>query len=244
MSAVTLLIIILIILAVLAVIMFPEVRELLKGFSRLIVKDAMATPEGAEAMFENKIAEAQERYNQANEAYRKTSGKLSMTKKDLAAKEKELAECEKKCEALVKAKDYKNAELMADKREEILNDITRLKTLVTAFTEATETAKEANDMCEEDLRNLKKEAKDVVENMKVKKTLKEVYEDMDGVYNAKTVDRLLEQVREKNRDLDEIVEGSKAVHDSKLSTRMKRADDEAKKNSSNAYLEDLKRRLN
>lgn len=99
-------------------------------------------------------------------------------------------------------------------------------------------------MCEKNLRKLKRESKEVVENMKVKKQLQEVYDDMDELKSVTATDKLLDTVRDKNKDLDAIVEGSKVVHNNKMSTKLSKAEVEAKKNSSNAYLESLKKKYN
>ena len=67
---------------------------------------------------------------------------------------------------------------------------------------------------------------------------------MDELKNVTATDKLLESVRDKNKDLDAVVEGSKAVHDNKMSTRLQKADAEAKKMQSNDYLESLKKKYN
>ena len=80
--------------------------------------------------------------------------------------------------------------------------------------------------------------------MKVKKQLQEVYDDMDELKNVTVTDKLLDSVRDKNRDLDAIVEGSKVVHNNKMSTKLEKAEAEAKKNNSNDYLNSLKKKYN
>ena len=97
---------------------------------------------------------------------------------------------------------------------------------------------------EKNLRKLKRESKEVVENMKVKKQLQEVYDDMDELKNVTATDRLLDSVRDKNKDLDAMVEGSRVVHENKISTKLSKAEVEAKKTSSNEYLESLKKKYN
>ena len=105
-----------------------------------------------------------------------------------------------------------------------------------AYEDAANTAKEAQEMCEKNLRKLKRESKEVVENMKVKKQLKEVYDDMDELKNVTATD--------KNKDLDAVVEGAKVVHNNKMSTRLTKAEVEARKNNGNDYLEGLKKKYN
>ena len=79
----TLLVYIVVLLVLLIFILFPEARKLLKGFIRLFIKDMASTPEGAEAIYSEKINEAQESYNKADDAYKKAAGKLSNARKNL-----------------------------------------------------------------------------------------------------------------------------------------------------------------
>ena len=232
-----------VVVIVLILILFPEARKLLSGFTRLFIKDMATTPEGAEAIYEEKIDQAQESYNKADNAYKIAAGKLSNAQKDLDRKRKRLVNVEAECESLVKTNQIELAQLKAEEREEILSDIRRVTGLVNAYKEATDAAKETQERCEKNLRSLKRESKEVVENMKVKKQLQEVYDDMDELKNV-TTDKLLDSVRDKNRDLDAIVEGSKVVHNNKMSTKLEKAEAEAKKNNSNDYLNSLKKKYN
>lgn len=233
-----------VVVIVLILILFPEARKLLSGFTRLFIKDMATTPEGAEAIYEEKIDQAQESYNKADNAYKIAAGKLSNAQKDLDRKRKRLINVESECESLVKTNQIELAQLKAEEREEILSDIRRVTGLVNAYKEATDAAKETQERCEKNLRSLKRESKEVVENMKVKKQLQEVYDDMDELKNVTATDKLLDSVRDKNRDLDAIVEGSKVVHNNKMSTKLEKAEAEAKKNNSNDYLNSLKKKYN
>ena len=233
-----------VVVIVLILILFPEARKLLSGFTRLFIKDMATTPEGAEAIYEEKIDQAQESYNKADNAYKIAAGKLSNAQKDLDRKRKRLVNVESECESLVKTNQIELAQLKAEEREEILSDIRRVTGLVNAYKEATVAAKETQERCEKNLRSLKRESKEVVENMKVKKQLQEVYDDMDELKNVTATDKLLDSVRDKNRDLDAIVEGSKVVHNNKMSTKLEKAEAEAKKNNSNDYLNSLKKKYN
>lgn len=236
--------IVVVVVIVLILILFPEARKLLSGFTRLFIKDMATTPEGAEAIYEEKIDQAQESYNKADNAYKIAAGKLSNAQKDLDRKRKRLVNVEAECESLVKTNQIELVQLKAEEREEILSDIRRVTGLVNAYKEATDAAKETQERCEKNLRSLKRESKEVVENMKVKKQLQEVYDDMDELKNVTATDKLLDSVRDKNRDLDAIVEGSKVVHNNKMSTKLEKAEAEAKKNNSNDYLNSLKKKYN
>lgn len=229
---------------VLLLILFPEFRALLKGFARVFIKDMATTPEGAEAIYGEKIDEAQDAYSKADNAYRIAAGKLSNAKKDMETLKTRLTKVETECETFVKNGKIDMAQLKSEEREEVISDIERLSQLIKAFEVATAQAKEAQEMCEKRLRKLKRESKEVVENMKVKNQLKEVYDDMDELKNVTATDKLLDSVREKNKDLDAVVEGSKVIHESRLSTRLQKAEAEAKKLQTNDYLESLKKKYN
>lgn len=237
-------IIVAIVLVVLIFALFPEARSLFKGFTRLFIKDMATTPEGAEAIYGEKIEQAQDAYNKADNAYKVAAGKLSNAQKDMKNLKARIEKVEAECESLVKANKINLARLKAEEREEVAADIRRYSELIKAYEDAANTAKEAQEMCEKNLRKLKRESKEVVENMKVKKQLQEVYDDMDELKNVTATDKLLDSVRDKNRDLDAIVEGSKVVHNNKMSTKLAKAEAEAKKTSSNDYLDGLMKKYN
>ena len=244
MTTAQLLILIVAIIVVAIFILFPESRKLLSGFIRLFFKDMASTPEGAEAIYSEKIEEAQERYNKADNALRVAAGRLHNAENELKLLQSQLTKEEKECETLVQKGDMANAEIKVEQREEILSSIERTKKLVEAFTAAKKEAEQVHSHCQKELKKLQKESKDVVENMKVKQQLEEVYDDMDELKNTTATDKLLNQVREKNKDLNASVEGAKVIHNSKLSTKIQKADDAAKKAQSSDYLESLKKKYN
>lgn len=235
---------IVVIVFVVLLILFPEFRKLFSGFFRVFVKDMATTPEGAEAIYAEKIEEAQEAYNKADNALRIASGKLSNAQNDLKSLHLQLTKIEKDCESLVQKGDIKNAEIKVEQREEILSSIARTEELIKAFSVAKNEAEQVYNHCQKQLTKLKRESKEVVENMKVKKQLQEVYDDMDELKNVTATDKLLEQVKEKNKDLNASVEGARVVHNNKLSTKIQKADDAARKAQSNDYLESLRKKYN
>ena len=235
---------IVVIIFVLLLIIFPEFRKLCTGWTRLFIKDMATTPEGAEAIYAEKINEAQEAYAKADNALRIATGKYSNAKNELESLNQQLKQVEKACEALVQKGDIKNAEIKVEQREDILASITRTEELLKAFAIAKSEAEQVHTHCQKQLAKLKRESKEVVENMKVKKQLQEVYDDMDELKNVTATDKLLEQVKEKNKDLNASVEGARIVHNNKLSTKIQNADNAAKKAQSNDYLESLRKKYN
>lgn len=239
------LIFILVIALIIAVFaLFPEARALFKGIARLFIHDMATTPEGAEAIYTEKIDQAQDAYNIAHDAYVKASGKHHNAKRDLENLKNRISKVEAACESFVKNGNMEMAELKSEERSEIETDIKNLETKILAYANAETAAKEAAEMCEKNLRKLKKERREVVENMKTKKQLKEIYDDMEELKAVTGTDKLLESVREKNKDLDAMAMGAKVAHDNKVSTKLAKADAEAKKLQSNDYLESLKKKYN
>lgn len=229
---------------ILMFIMFPEFRSLFKGFTRIFIKDLATTPEGAEAIYAEKIDQAQEAYSKAKLAMQRAVGKLSTTRSDLNVLKGKLKECEKDCESLVKSGDMESAQVKAEEREEIISDINRIEQLLQAYQKAADTTTEVHKACEKNLAKLKKEARETVENMKTKKQLSEIYNETDELMASTATDKLLLSVREKNKELDELAEGSRVVHESKTSTKLEKAELSARKSQSNDYLQTLKKKYN
>lgn len=116
-----------VVLLVLILIMFPEARALFKGFGRLFVKDMAQTPEGADAIYGEKIDQAQDSYNRADNALRLASGKLQNAQRDLKEKTSKLKKIEEQCEQLVKSGNMESAKIKVEEREDVIADIKRLK---------------------------------------------------------------------------------------------------------------------
>lgn len=240
----TILVVLAIVIVVAIFVFFPEARALLKGMTRVFIKDMATTPEGAEAIYSEKIEEAQEAFNIADDAYKQAAGKLSTAQKKREQLKERLVAVEKVCEDLVRSGKMEMAQVKCEEREEIASDIKRYDKLVATYAEATKTAKEAQEVCERNLRALRKESKEVVENIKMKIELKGVYDSMDELKNVTATDKLLDSVRDKNKDLDAYVEGSRVAHSNKMSTKLEKAEAEARKSNSNDYLESLKKKYN
>ena len=226
----------------LMILFFPEFRKLLLGWTRVFIKDMATTPEGAEAIYAEKIDEAQDKYNKADNALRIAAGKLHTEEEKLKTLLKNLKDTETKCEALVQAGKLDLAQIKAEEREEILSSIERSKKLIEAYTVAKQDAQEVHKACDANLRKLKRESKEVIENMKVKAQLNEVYDSMDDLKNVTATDKLLDAIKEKNDDLNASVAGARVIHENRTSTKIQRANEQAKQLQSNDYLESLKKK--
>ena len=240
----TLLVIIGVVLFVALLILFPEFRKLCLGWTRIFIEDMATTPKGAEAIYAEKINEAQDKYNKADNALRIAAGKLDVEVNRNKSLQKQLKDVEAKCEALVQGGKMEMAQIKADERAEIVADIERSNKLIEAYTIAKKDAEEVHKACGIALRKLKREAKEVVENMKVKEQLNEVYDSMDDLKNVTATDKLLDSIKEKNNDLNASVAGARVIHENRTSTKVQRANEEAKKLQSDDYLSSLKKKYN
>lgn len=244
MDLIKLLVWIVCILFIALLILFPEFRKLCLGWTRIFIKDMATTPEGAEAIYAEKINEAQDRYNTADNALRTAAGKLDVEQNKLKVLTNRLKDIETKCEALVQAGKMEMAQIKAEERAELLADIERTKKLIEAYTVAKNDAEEVHKACSMNLRKLKREAKEVVENMKVKAQLNEVYDSMDDLKNVTATDKLLDSIKEKNDNLNASVAGARVIHENRTSTKVQRANEEANKLQSDDYLSSLKKKYN
>lgn len=225
-------------------IFFPGARTLLKGFIGIFIKDLAATPEGAQAIYDKKIDDVQKKYNAAHNALSRASGRVETTTNELNAIIKRIANVESQCEALVKAGNIEAAKLKVEERDELLLDKERTEELLKAYKINERDAREAFEAFDKELRNMKKEAKRIVDNIKTKMQLKEAYDEMDELKKVTEADKLLDHVRERSKELDEEVTGARTIHESKLSTKLQRAEAAAKKEQSSAYLDGLMKKYN
>lgn len=224
---------------VLVLIMFPESRSLLKGFTSIFIKDLASTPEGAQAVFDQQISRLQEVKDSASNSYKIAAGRLESEKRrnqELLLRKEQL---EKECEALVKAGKYEDASVKSEERTECIKDIQRSNLQLQVFAKACNNTKEAFEGADRNLKKAKRNARDTIENMKTQQTLKEVYNQLEEDKCDTGTDKLVSAIMEKNKELTEFVDGSRAVYNSKLSTRSAKAEDSARKAQGDAYLVSL-----
>lgn len=244
MTTTNLLIIIGLVVIVGIFIIFPEARKLIKGFFRLFIKDMAETPEGAEAIYEEKIHEVENAYNTASDSLKRAAGRLATEQKNLEYLSNKLKSVERECEALVQSGKDEDALIKVEERGEILSSINRTKQLVLAYSQAKEEAQAAFNHCEKSLIKLKREKTEIVENIRVKGQLKEIYDDMDELKVVTATDKMLDTVRTKNKDLNSEIEGAKVLHENKLSTKISKAEATARQVQDDDYLANLKKKYN
>lgn len=233
-----------IVLLVAAVLLFGggKLKTLLKGFVGIFVEDLAKTPEGAAAVYNQAIDKAQNDYNTAHNTLQKVAGQLDTSKKNVAMAQDQLKKAEEKCEAFAKAGQFDKVELYAQQRNDLLEEVEIHLRAVKELEPILEEAKRINNHLEQKLTTLKKDKVRVINDLKLNKQLKSMYDDMDELKNTTNVDKLLDSVKEGVKDSREKAVGAKVVHGNKLSTKISNADQEAKKLVSNDYVEELKKK--
>lgn len=239
MSLGTLLVLIGLGLFIVVMVMFPEARALFKGFTRLFIKDMASTPEGARAIYEEKINDLQEVYNKADNSYKLAAGKYEQSKTELSQLQSRLHKVEKQCEDLVRDGNMELAAVKAEERQDIIERIANADDMVTKYEEATRQAQLIYKQAEKQLKKLKAEKEEVVQRMKDNQNLNELYNNLDELKNTEGVDKLLEAVKDKDKELSQMAAGAKVVHQNKLDTKLQIAEKEAYRQETFDYLKSL-----
>lgn len=219
-----------------------KLRVLLRGFMGVFVEDLAKTPEGAAAVYNQVIEKFQRDYNTAHNTLQKVAGQLDSSKKSVVATKDKLQKAEEKCEAFAKSGQFDKVELFAQQRNDLLEELELHERAVKELEPIFEEAKRISNYLEKELAKSKKEKVNAVNDLKLNKQLKDMYDDMDELKNTTNVDKLLDNVKEGLKDSREKAVGARIVHGNKLSTKISNADEDAKKLVNNDYVEELRRK--
>lgn len=233
-------------LFVVALIIFPEVRKKLKvlvsGFLNIWVEDAAKTPDGANAVFNQAIEEAQRRYNQAASTLNKLSGELSHAEMEVKKLTKDIADTEKTCERLVQSGNMAEAEIYAARRSELMSELNQKKDCADKLRPMVAEAKQIHESYEKKLRDLRRAQKETVNKLKMNAQMKDLLGDLDDLKRDTATDKLLGAVRDGASDLQKEVDGARIVHENRTTTKVARAEQKAAQVQNDAYLESLKKK--
>lgn len=208
----------------------------------MFVEDAAKTPEGAEAVFNQAIQEAQNNYNKAASTFNKLSGELKSTEDSIARLTKELRDVEANCERLVKSGQYSDAEVYSARRSEILSEIERKKECAEKLKPMVADAQQIYAACGKKLTDLKRVKKETVAKLQMNGQLKDLLGDLDELRKDTATSRMLDAVMDKSRDLQKEVDGARIVHENRASTKIARAEQKAAQMRGDEYLESLKKK--
>lgn len=228
-----------IIVVLVALALSGKLRALVGAFFNLFVEDMAATPEGAEALFNQKIEEVEDKFRRADEVYKKIAGQRKRCNDELITLQNRLQAIEKACETLAKAHDEEGLDIKIQERADVIEDIAAHQTTLKSLEAALKDASEARAACEENLNNIKKQRKQVVTKMKHNRDMKAIYDDLEGIGAGDHTSKLLDKVIERGVELDDMVAGSKEAYETKTSTRARKVDQRLKSSANDDYKNQL-----
>lgn len=235
-------------LFVVALILFPEFRQkltvLARGSLNVFVEDTAKTPEGAEAVFTQAINEVEEKYAQAASTYNKLHGKLQRCQEDVVRLDNHIKDAEAKCEHFARTNDVENARIYAERRSELMTEKKQKLAAIEKLTPMVEEAKQIHDAYGKKLRELKRNKKETVAQMKMNVQMKDLLGDLDELRKDSATDKMLDAVMEGHNDLAEEVNGARAVHENRASTKIARAEQKAAQAQNDEYLNNLLKKYN
>ena len=216
-----------------------KARALVTAFFNLFIEDLAATPEGAEALFNQKEEEVNDKFRRADNVYKKVAGQRKRCKDELESLKNKLSNIESQCERLAQAQDDEGLTIKVNERADVIEEIDihkeTLKTLEVALKDATE----ARTACEENLNQIRKKRKQVVTQMKRNRDMQSIYNDLEGIGAGDHTSKLLDKVIEKGTDLEDLVVGSKEAYETKTSTKARKVDQRLKTSANDAYKQEL-----
>jgi Sec-independent protein translocase protein TatA len=235
-------VIILIVVVVIGIILFGNTKlgALGKAFYNLFVEDRAKTPEGAKALYSEALAEAKDNYSKANNALQDVAGKTATSRTRLKAMQESLTETERTCERFAEAGDDRNLNLYVKKRQDLLVDIATEKDTLAELEPLLAEAKQINELMEENIHKLEREKTRVLAGLELHGSMKKVYDSMDDLKANSDVQKLLRSAKEGAAEKKEQAQGAKAVHESKMSTQLQRAEQEAGQLEAQNYIAELK----
>lgn len=239
MSLSTLLIIIVIAVILFALIISGKLRALVKAFFNLFVEDLASTPEGAEALFNQKEEEVEEKFRRADNVYKKVAGQRKRCNDELEELQTRLKTNENQCERLAKAGDEEGLDIKVAEHGDIIDDINMHKDTLKTLEAALKDATEARSACEENLNQIRKKKKQIVTQMKRNRDMKDIYDDLEGIGAGDHTSKLLDKVIERGDDLADVVAGSKEAYETKTSTKAKKVDQRLKSSANDDYKQQL-----
>lgn len=221
-----------------------KARVLVKGFFGLFITNVAKTPEGAEAIYQEAIDQAQSDYNKASDTLNTIAGKFDTSKKNLSNSKSELENVKAKCEQLAKSGEFDKLDVYSSKLDEVSADLELYTKEVNKYGPMFEDATIVCRKLEDQLRKLKKEKTTVVAELKLNNSTKEMYDRLDDLKHVKASDKLLGSVREGLNESSERATGAKTVYNSKTSTKIDKIEQETKSAQTNDYIQSLKNKYN
>ena len=185
---------------VIILILFPSFRQQLKalagGFLQIFVQDTAKTPDGARAIYAQKIDELTEKYTDACDTLRNLTGKLKTIQDNYAVCQKQAKGYDERAKAAMSRGDEESARTYARLLQEELDKAENLSDQFQKMKPAAEEVKAIKEKLENQLAALKRESKDVVAELKANEQVADVYSNLDRLRASTGTDKMLNATRD------------------------------------------------
>lgn len=216
-----------------------QIGILLRGFWGLFVKDMASTPEGAAAVYDQLIDKAQNEYNSADESVRQIAGQLQITKDKHKAFTAQLQNIESRGEALARNGRTEELQYLSAERSGIISQVTVFQEAIDRLEPMLSEALGIKEKMEKRLMDLKTNKVNKINQLKLDLTSQQLYSNLDDLKRNSNLDKLAGAVEDKMNSEREKAVGARVVHESKLSTKIDKANNVANKLQNDAWVESL-----
>ena len=228
-----------------SLILFPSFRKqlwsLASGFLQVFVQDTAKTPDGAKAIYAQKIDEMQDKYNRATDTLRDLAGKLKTIQDKYNTCQKKAADWDGKARAAMSKGDEESARVYARNYQEEIDEMENLSEQYAKMKPAVEEVKAIKEKLENQLAALKRESKDVVSEMIANEQISDTYSSIDKLRAETGTDKMLNATREGLQSSRERAAGAKIVYQSSRDGKLDKADSKTADYKVDSYLESLKK---
>lgn len=232
-------------LLVLAVmIVLPKGRILLKGWLGLIFENVSKTPDGVNAIYQQKIDEITDNYTVAYDNYKLLNGRLEQAKVEKSNCKKEMDETDYKIKSLLLQGREDDAMLFAEKGAKLTDKEKQLDNEIEDLEVKVSEAKDLFENIKEKRNELIAEQEEAVRSLKTSKNMENIYNVMDDMNKKTSTDKLLDSARKNIKEAETRSKGAKAVHDNSTESKMAQIDKELGSSRGNDYLNRIKNDMN
>lgn len=214
-------------------------RVLFSGFYHLFFQKVAETPEGAEAIYMKAIDKAQNSYRVASDVLQKLSGRLYTAKQNLTDTNKKVNDTKAKMEQSAQKGMMdnvmlygQNLNLLEEKEKMYQEQIDKLTPMVQ---EAEQIATQTGNK----YKQLQSEKDIIIEQIKLNKEQKEIYDGLDELKQNDSLDKLVASVKTGLKEGTEKAVGAKIVHNNKVETKLLKADQQLNSGEFNSYAQEL-----
>lgn len=215
-----------------------------KGHLNVFIKDRAQTPRGAEDIYTIAIDDAEKMYAEADNTVRQLSGRIELAKEDIRKANKEKADYETKCDALVRAGKFEEAEILAEKREVLLLQIEGYEQTIAETQPLLDDSLVVLNESKKKAEILKVRKVQVVEALKRSIEYNKIVDSVDELKKNSDVDKMIGYVDDGYRRSQEKLAGARASYNNRLETKVSKAIQTSRKTTSSSYVEELKKKYN